>query len=70
MTFPTRKRPGIIIAVAAFAAFLATFNETFLNIGFAPIMSDLGVPVSTVQWLAAARAGYLALAAVYAGADL
>ncbi|MDR3244489.1 MAG: MFS transporter, partial [Elusimicrobiota bacterium] len=46
--------PKLIIAVAAFAAFLATFNETFLNIGFTPIMDDLGVGVSTVQWLAGA----------------
>jgi DHA2 family lincomycin resistance protein-like MFS transporter len=40
--------------VAAFAAFLATFNETFLNIGFTPIMEDFGIGVSTVQWLAGA----------------
>lgn len=50
---PARK-PAAILAVAAFAAFLATFNETFLNVGFAPIMADLGVDVSTVQWLATA----------------
>lgn len=43
-----------IIFVAAFAAFLATFNETFLNIGFTPIMKDLSVSISTVQWLATA----------------
>lgn len=43
-----------IVAVAAFAAFLATFNETFLNIGFIPIMNDLGVTIYTVQWLATA----------------
>lgn len=42
------------MAVAAFAAFLATFNETFLNVGFAPIMEALSVDVSTVQWLATA----------------
>lgn len=48
------RNPKTIIAVAAFAAFLATFNETFLNVGFAPIMADLGVDVSTVQWLATA----------------
>ncbi len=48
------RNPKWTIAVAAFAAFLATFNETFLNIGFSPIMSDLGVSVSTVQWLATA----------------
>ena len=43
--------PVAILAVAAFAAFLATFNETFLNVGFAPIMEDLLVDVNTVQWL-------------------
>lgn len=46
--------PRSIVAVAAFAAFLATFNETFLNVGFAPIMADLSVDVATVQWLATA----------------
>ncbi|MEC4184441.1 MFS transporter [Adlercreutzia sp. R21] len=48
------RKPAAILAVAAFAAFLATFNETFLNVGFAPIMADLGVDVSAVQWLATA----------------
>ena len=46
--------PKTALIVAAFAAFLATFNETFLNVGFAPIMADLNVDVSTVQWLATA----------------
>lgn len=46
--------PKTALVVAAFAAFLATFNETFLNVGFAPIMADLAVDVSTVQWLATA----------------
>lgn len=50
---PERK-PAAILVVAAFAAFLATFNETFLNVGFAPIMANLAVDVSTVQWLATA----------------
>lgn len=48
------QKPAAILAVAAFAAFLATFNETFLNVGFAPIMASLNVDVSTVQWLATA----------------
>ncbi len=48
------QKPAAILAVAAFAAFLATFNETFLNVGFAPIMASLSVDVSTVQWLATA----------------
>jgi DHA2 family lincomycin resistance protein-like MFS transporter len=46
--------PKLMIAVAAFASFIATFNETFLNIGFTAIMDDFGVGVSTVQWLAGA----------------
>ena len=48
------RKPSTILVVAAFAAFLATFNETFLNVGFAPIMESLSVDVSTVQWLATA----------------
>lgn len=50
----SRRKPGAVLFVAAFAAFLATFNETFLNVGFAPIMESLAVDVSTVQWLATA----------------
>ncbi|MDR3304844.1 MAG: MFS transporter [Clostridiales Family XIII bacterium] len=48
------RNPKWMIAVAAFAAFIATFNETFLNIGFTPIMIDFGIGESTVQWLAGA----------------
>ena len=48
------RKPAATLAVAAFAAFLATFNETFLNVGFAPIMAALSVDVPTVQWLATA----------------
>lgn len=51
-----------MIAVAAAAAFLATFNETFLNVAFTPIMQDFQVEVSTVQWL---TTGYLLVAAVF-----
>ena len=43
-----------IVFVAAFSAFLATFNETFLNVSFAFVMKDFGVSVGTVQWLATA----------------
>ncbi|MBP2642939.1 MAG: arabinose efflux permease family protein [Firmicutes bacterium] len=50
----SEHKPEIIVFVAAFSAFLATFNETFLNVAFSPIMADLEVGVSTVQWLATA----------------
>lgn len=55
------KRPFLILAICAFASFLATFNETFLNIAFTPIMKDLKVSVSTVQWL---TTGYMLGAAI------
>lgn len=48
------QKPFLILAVCAFASFLATFNETFLNIAFTPIMKDFNVSVSTVQWLTTA----------------
>ncbi|MDR0853245.1 MAG: MFS transporter [Clostridiales Family XIII bacterium] len=57
----TIKNPKLIVAVAAFAAFLATFNETFMNVAFAPIMTDFHVEAATVQWLAT---GYMLAAAV------
>lgn len=44
----------MMVAVAAFAAFLATFNETYMNVAFAPIMADFYIGVNTVQWLATA----------------
>ncbi|WP_298040417.1 MFS transporter [uncultured Microbacterium sp.] len=61
---PTRTpRQAVgMIAVAAAAAFLATFNETFLNVALTPIMQDFDVTVGTVQWLAT---GYLLVAAVF-----
>jgi len=59
---PLGRRPGAMIAVAAAAAFLATFNETFLNVAFTPIMTDFGIDVSMVQWL---TTGYLLVAAVF-----
>ena len=55
-------RAAWMIAVAAAAAFLATFNETFLNVAFTPIMADFNVDVNTVQWL---TTGYLLVAAVF-----
>ena len=58
----SQKRIAWMIAVAAAAAFLATFNETFLNVAFTPIMQDFNIDVNTVQWL---TTGYLLVAAVF-----
>ncbi len=48
------KKPALVLIVTALASFLATFNETFLNVAFTPIMRDFGVSVGTVQWLTTA----------------
>ncbi len=48
------KSFGFIMVACSFSAFISTFNETLLNVAFAPIMADFGVAVSTVQWLATA----------------
>lgn len=37
MTHTKEKKPEKIVFVAAFSAFLATFNETFLNVAFSPV---------------------------------
>lgn len=54
MTENKLRKPELIIFVAAFSAFLATFNETFLNVAFTQIMTEFEVGVSTVQWLSTA----------------
>jgi len=54
-------RPGRVLFVAGFATFLATFNETFLNVALNPIMQDLSVNAGTVQWVSTA---YMLAAAV------
>lgn len=46
------KMPLTIMFAATLAAFIAAFNETFLNVGFTSIMADFEIGVSTVQWLA------------------
>lgn len=48
------KNYRLIIFIAAFSAFLATFNETFLNVSFDAVMNDFGISVGSVQWLATA----------------
>ena len=47
------KTIGVFI-VAAFAVFLATFNETFMNVALADMCKSLNVGFSTIQWLVTA----------------
>ncbi len=51
---------GVLLAVAA-STFLATFNETFLNVALNPIMASMAVSAGTVQWLTTA---YMLAAAI------
>ena len=49
-----KNKNKIILILTAFAVFLATFNETFLNVAFDSICGNLSVDFGTVQWLATA----------------
>lgn len=40
-----------IIAVLVLSAFIATFNETILNVALSGIMKEMSVTAATVQWL-------------------
>ena len=46
--------PKVILFISAFAAFIATFNETYLNVAFTPIAEAFSVDLVTVKWLTAA----------------
>lgn len=47
---PVRK-PSLVLLAVAISAFLATFNETFLNVALTPIMGDFGISSADVQWV-------------------
>lgn len=40
-----------IIGILVFSAFIATFNETILNVALNPLMNEMKVTAGTVQWL-------------------
>lgn len=46
----SERKSGVVMFVAAFAAFLATFNDTFLNVALTPIMVDFAVTSALAQW--------------------
>lgn len=47
----TNRPPYLIIGVLMFGAFISFLNNTLLNIALTPIMDDLHVKPTTVQWL-------------------
>ena len=55
-----RSAARVLVAISI-GAFLATFNETFLNVALTPIMQDYGVSSGEVQWVSTA---YMLVAAV------
>ncbi len=50
-----------IISVLVFSAFIATFNETILNVALSSIMKEMNVIAGTVQWLVT---GYMIITSV------
>lgn len=55
------RRPAAVLLVIAVSAFLATFNETFLNVALTPIMQDFALSSAEVQWVSTA---YMLVAAI------
>lgn len=49
-TQPAYRHAGAILFVIAFSSFLATFNETILNVALNPLMAAFSVDSPTVQW--------------------
>ena len=61
MSSRTSRSAAAVIAVVAATTFLATFNETFLNVALTPMMHDLGVGAGTIGWVTTA---YMLAAAI------
>ena len=59
-TVRVRKAGAVLLAISI-GAFLATFNETFLNVALTPIMQEFAISSGTVQWVSTA---YMLVAAV------
>ncbi len=50
----SKQKSIMAFTIAAFATFLATFNETFMNVALAPMSVSLGVDGSVIQWVVTA----------------
>ncbi|WP_168708143.1 MFS transporter [Actinomyces procaprae] len=61
MSSPHSRSVGAVIFVVAYTTFLATFNETFLNVALTPMMQDLSVGSGTIGWVTTA---YMLAAAI------
>jgi DHA2 family lincomycin resistance protein-like MFS transporter len=57
----TKINAKAIIGILVFSAFLATFNETILNVALSPLMKEMNITAGTIQWLIT---GYMIITAV------
>lgn len=48
---PAPRTVTAVIAVLALSAFVMILNETVLSVALPPLMTEFGVPATTVQWL-------------------
>lgn len=58
---PDARRTGVVIGVLLASAFIMLLNETMLGLGLQSVSEDLGVSITTVQWL---TSGFLLTMAV------
>lgn len=47
----TKINTKAIIGILVFSAFIATFNETILNVALSPLMKEMSITAGTIQWL-------------------
>lgn len=59
--FETKIKVKAIIGILVFSAFIATFNETILNVALSPLMKEMGITAGTIQWLVT---GYMIVTSV------
>lgn len=57
----SRINAKIIIGILVFSAFIATFNETILNVALSTLMKQMNITAGTVQWLVT---GYMIITSV------
>lgn len=57
----TKINTKAIIGILVFSAFIATFNETILNVALSPLMSEMNITAGTIQWLVT---GYMIVTSV------
>lgn len=60
---PVKNAAAVLVAICI-GSFLATFNETFLNVGLASIMKSFSITSGQVQWVSTVFSGSLLTAGI------